>query len=274
MKETRRILNSLIACAVALAVVSTLTAQSADQSAARVVRLKGAAQYKIGNGDWRPLKVGDVLREGTVIQTAGNSHVDFLLGGAAAAVARPVVSDMVAYRPTAEQNIVRVWENTLMGIDRLTEMQTGADVVTETQLDLKAGRISGSVKKMSAASKYEVKLPIGVAGIRGTIFDITAEGVIKVFSGSVVLGYTGPNGSTLTQLIMTLQQFDARTGILSPLSDPEKSAMERLLSQLRSGLTSPLLAGGLIAPDFPLVPIISAASINVSIPTPPPVSPH
>jgi hypothetical protein len=271
MKETRRILNSLIACGVAFAVVSTLVAQPADQSAAKVVRLKGAAQYKIGNGDWRPLKVGDVVSQGTVIQTAGNSRVDFLLGNTSAVVARPVVSDMIGYRPTAEQNIVRIWENTLLGIDKLTEMQTGADVVTETQLDLKAGRISGSVKKMSAASRYEVKIPIGVAGIRGTIYDITAEGLIKVLAGSAVLGYTGPNGSPLTQVIMGLQQFDARTGMLSPLPDLDKSAMERLMSQLRSGLTSALLAGDLVAPDFPLVPIIS---VNVSIPTPPPVSPH
>ena len=68
----------------------------------------------------------------------------------------------------AEQNIVRMWENTLLGVDKLTFTQTGADVVTETQLDLKAGHIFGMVKKMSAASKYEVKIPNGVAGIRGT----------------------------------------------------------------------------------------------------------
>ena len=123
--------------------------------------------------------------------------------------------------------MVRMWENTLLGIDKLTETQTGADVVTETQLDLKAGHIFGTVKKMSAASKYEVKIPNGVAGIRGTVYDISAEGVIKVLSGSVVLAYVGPDGSSLTQVIMGLQQFDARTGVLSALPDPDKTAMER-----------------------------------------------
>ncbi len=38
--------------------------------------------------------------------------------------------------------MVRIWENTLLSIDKLTVTQTGADVVTETQLDLKAGHIS------------------------------------------------------------------------------------------------------------------------------------
>jgi hypothetical protein len=272
MKETRRILNSLIACGVALAMVSTLAAQSADQSAAKVVRLKGGARYKIGNGEWRSLKVGDVVRQGTVIQTAGDSRVDFVLGEAGAVVARPVASDMVSYQPTAEQNIVRIWGNTLLGIDKLTEMQTGADVVTETELDLKAGRISGSVKKMSAASRYEVKLPIGVAGIRGTVFDITAEGVIKVIAGSVVLAYTGSGNATLTQVIMGLQMFDARSGTLSPLSNPDKTGMDRLMLELRSGLTPPLLTGGLIPPD--LTSSGEQQVISISVPTAQFVSPH
>ena len=260
MKETRRILNSLIACGVALAMGSTLVAQSTDQVAAKVIRLKGAAQYKIGDGDWRPLKFGDVVRQGTVIQTAGNSRVDLLLGAAAAATVRPVVSDITTYQPTAEQNVVRMWENTLMGIDKLTEVQTGADVVSETQLDLKAGHISGSVKKMSAASKYEVKLPIGVAGIRGTVYDISAEGLAKVLSGSIVLAYTGPNGSTLTQVIMGLQMFDARTGTLSPLPDPDKTGLNSLVVIARQTVNS---GGGAALP----------APVVVKPPEPPPISP-
>lgn len=253
MKETRRMLNSLVACGVALAMVSTLAAQSTDQVAAKVVRLKGSAQYKIGNGDWRPLKYGDEVRQGTVIQTAGNSRVDLLLGAASAPVERPVTSDSLTYQPTAEQNVVRMWEDTLMGIDKLTAMQTGADVVTETQLDLKAGHIWGSVKKMSAASKYEVKLPIGVAGIRGTIYDISAVGVIKVLTGSVVLGYTRPDGSTRTQVIMGLQMFDARTETLSPLPDPDKTGLRAINYELR---------------------FVGGAALPTPNPPPPYVSPH
>ena len=82
---------------------------------------------------------------------------------------------------------MRLWGNTLLSIDKLTSTQTGADEVTETQLDLKAGHIFGTVKKMSAGSKYEVKVPNGVAGIRGTVYDISADGVIKVLSGSCVV---------------------------------------------------------------------------------------
>ena len=70
-------------------------------------------------------------------------------------MARPVAGEMLSYQPSVEQNIVRMWENTLLGIDKLTVTQTGADEVTETQLDLKAGHIFGMVKKMSAG--FEVR---------------------------------------------------------------------------------------------------------------------
>ena len=225
MKRTQRLLKVLIACVAVVAMVSSLAAQTDDQNIAKVIRIKGPVRYKIGNNDWQSLKLGDIVRPGTVIQTGTKARVDILLGEASAPVTRPVTTDMVTYQPTAEQNIVRLWENTLMGVDKLTGTKTGADVVTETQLDLKAGHISGSVKKMSAASKFEVKIPSGVAGIRGTVFDISAEGVIKVLSGSVVLVYIGPGGAQSTQVIMGLQMFDARTGTLSTLPDIDKTGM-------------------------------------------------
>ncbi len=237
MKETRSLLNSLVACGIALAMVSTLEAQTADQSTAKVVRIKGGARYKTATGEWQPLKVGAVLKPGMVIQTAAKSHVDLVLGDGAAPVAGAAAMGTVSYQPSAEQNMVRLWENTLLGIDKLTRTQTGADVVTETQLDLKAGHIFGTVKKMSAASKYEVKIPNGVAGIRGTVFDISAEGVVKVLSGSVVLAYVGPNGTVVTQVIMNLQMFDARTGALTPLPPSDKRSMEPLVRQIQVGVT-------------------------------------
>jgi hypothetical protein len=238
MKETRSLLNSLIVCGVALAMVSTLAAQTANQGCAKVIRLKGGARYKVGNNDWQQLSAGDILKPGTLIQTAGKSRVDLILGDASAPVARPSPSDVISYAPTTEQNVVRISENTLLGIDKLTETQTGADVVTETQLDLKAGHIFGTVKKMSAASKYEVKLPSGVAGIRGTVYDITAEGVVKVLYGSVVLAYVGPDGTVVTQVVMAGQQFDARTGVLSQLSEVEMGVMKQEITQLRVGVST------------------------------------
>jgi len=239
MKETRSLLNSLVACGIALAMVSTLAAQTASQGSAKVVRLKGAARYAAGPNAGQLLKVGDIIKPGAVIQTAADSRVDLVLGDGSAPVARPgaPAEGVASYAPSSEQNVVRLWENTLLSIDKLTETQTGADVVTETQLDLKAGHIFGIVKKTSAASKYEVKIPNGVAGIRGTVYDISAEGLIKVLSGSVVLAYVGPDGTVVTQVVSGAQQFDARTGVLSALPVPGQEDLKRYLNQIRAGLS-------------------------------------
>jgi hypothetical protein len=235
--NTRSLLNSLVACGVALAMVSTLTAQTSDESPAKVVRLKGDARYSTGNNVWQPLKVGDIVRPGTLIQTASNSRLDLALGSGAPGVAQSgAPSTMLSYRPSSEQNMIRIWENTLLSVDKMTETHTGADVVTETQLDLKAGRITGTVKKMSAASKYEVKIPNGVAGIRGTVYDISADGVIKILSGSGVMAYPGPDGSPATQVIMGMQQFDVRTGVLSALPSADQSSLNDFVNQVRAGL--------------------------------------
>jgi hypothetical protein len=249
MKNIRSFMHSLITCGVALAMVSTLTAQTAIQGKAKVIRIKGSARFTSGNNVWQPLRAGDTLRPGSVIQTGleKGSYVDLALGDGSGSVAygsgssssSPTVSPVVNFQqPKSQQNFVRIWENSLLGIDKLSITDTGADTVTDTQLDLKAGHIFGNVKKMSAASKYEVKLPNGVAGIRGTIYDITAEGVVKVSSGSVVLAYVGADGTVVTQVVNGSQKFDARTGQLSPLSTGEMRSLEDVAALGHGGATT------------------------------------
>ncbi len=241
MKNTRSLVNSLVACAIACAMVSTLAAQDGS---AKVVRVKGPARYSTGNNVWQPLKPGTVLRPGTVIQTGteSGSYVDLVLGDENAPVPTPAVyrphipnsmSSSMAYRPSAEQNVVRVWENSALGIDRLSAQRTGAELVTDTQLDLKMGRITGNVKKMSAASKYEIKLPNGVAGIRGTFYDITAEGIVKVYVGSVVVAWVNPQtGNVQTQVVMGGQQYDARTQTLTSIPQAEMETFSSLVGTM------------------------------------------
>ena len=241
MMKIRSLINGLVVSGVAFAMVTTLAAQTVVQASAKVARIKGSARYKIGSNTWQPLKRGDVLRAGALVETGVDSYVDLVLGeGGPPPVMRPASGEMLTYHPNAEQNMVRVWANSRMGIDKLTIQETGADVVTETQLDLQAGHIFGSVRKMSAASRYEVKIPNAVASIRGTIYDISVEGLIKVRVGSVFLNYTDPSGKEQKQVIMSLQQFDMRTGVLSPLPDVDKTGMINTVTQLRVGLLMPV----------------------------------
>src|SRR5690348_6222727 len=84
-------------------------------------------------------------------------------------------------------------------------------------MDLKAGSILGTVKKLTPNSKYEVKIPNGVAGIRGTIFWLSASGILRVVDGSVVMAYVGSGGNVITQVVNFGEQFDINTGLVTPI---------------------------------------------------------
>src|SRR5687768_3818620 len=163
-----RILGFAVAVA---ALLSAATAQAAPEQNKAIVRtVRGTANYSTDRGaNWRALKVGTALTQNSVVRTAPGSMVDLFLGD--------------------NGPVVRVTEDTTLGIDRLTIDRTGVDKVIETQLDLRNGRILGDVKRLAAASKYEVKTPHGVAGIRGTRYDISADGTVKVVEGQVVVVY-------------------------------------------------------------------------------------
>lgn len=230
MKHIRSVISGLVVCGVFLAMSSSLSAQT--QREATVLKITGAARATSAGGAWRTLRVGDKLPPGTTIQTAAGSTVDLALdpGGGASpgtrAIARPTFGEVMSHSSSAERDIVRVWENSVLAIDKLTVTDTGAGEVTETQLDLQRGRVFGRVKKLTPASRYEVKIPNGVAGIRGTVYDISADGVVKVYVGSIVIAYVAPDGTVVTQVISAGQQFDARTGQI--LTIPQSEITDRL----------------------------------------------
>jgi hypothetical protein len=153
---------------------------------------------------------------------------------------QPVASDL---RRVVSALIVRhgqVWGDSALIIVNLTGVETGADRVSETLLDLKQGRISGTVKKLSAASKYEVKLPNGVAGIRGTIFDIQAAGVIKVYVGSMVVAWVDPTTQQVTtQTVMGGQSYDVISKQVSLLPPESMSDLAELSANLQVGQILP-----------------------------------
>lgn len=247
MKLMKRFTGGLVA----LAMVAALSAQAAEQGIAKVVNIHGAARYTTPeNTNWRPLKTGAVLKQGTVIQTAADSYVDMVLNNPNATAAESIAlsaadssassgPSSVSYaQPKTEQDAVRVYENTVLGLDKLVVSQTGADKVSETELDLKAGRILGTVKKLSAASKYEIKIPSGVAGVRGTIYTISADGILSVFSGSVVLSYVGADGTPKVQEVKYGQRYDAKTGVITDIPESEMKKVLGEAKDLRLGPTT------------------------------------
>jgi len=161
----------IVALAAALLLSATAHAK-ANKAVVRAVR-GGAAEITKDGKTWKAAKVGDQLGEHSAVKTDANATVDLFLGD--------------------NGPVVRVTKDTTLGIDRLDVESSGIEKVIETQLDLRSGTILGNVKKMAAASKYEVKTPVGVAGIRGTEYEISSNGKVKVYTGTVVVVYIVDN---------------------------------------------------------------------------------
>ena len=185
--------------------VSQVQAQSSKPGFATAIRTQGEVTYSMGDGKFYPLVPGKYLPPGSTIHTGDNGTVDVILGKSLqlpqakwapdhiSQAADAPVRGLVSYKPSAEQNMVRLVPNTTMSIDRLTTTDTGADTVSDTELDLKEGKMFASVKKLSGASQYLVKIPNGVAGVRGTWFSLGADGGVAVYesqNGGLLLAVT------------------------------------------------------------------------------------
>lgn len=246
MKTSATWIQKTVVCALALAFAFSVVAET-KQVTAKVTRIKGSARFSTDNNTWQALKVGHTLTSGAVIQTAANSYVDLLLGQETPIVRAPRVGEYLTYAPPGGatggfgnvEDTLRLYEDSVLALDKLTATKTGADEVKETQLDLRSGTVFGKVKKLSGASKYEIKLPSGVAGIRGTIYTINAQGVLSVLVGSVVLAYVGPDGSVITQVVNGGYQFDPRSGLLTPLPDFKQKEMVKAAKRAGIGPNTP-----------------------------------
>lgn len=231
MKKIQTFLTAVVCGSIFLAFTSVAGAQDTKQGVATVVRVKGQASYTLGgNDEWHPLVAGKVLNPGAAIKTGPDTTVDVVLGKAvempqAAPVpnrvtqaADPNVRGMVGFKPSVQQNIIRLSGDTTVKIDTLTISDTGVDTVSDTELDLQKGRIFYSVKKLSAESKYLVKIPNGIAGVRGSQGFISADGKCGALEHPLWLSIIGADGKPVTVTVGEGQQYDPATGAASSMS--------------------------------------------------------
>jgi hypothetical protein len=263
MKTMNKTLAWLCAAVLTLTLVTAANAEGGKQRTGKVVRIKGEARYSTGNKIWQPLKVGTIIRSGNVVQTAPSSFVDIVINEdetAAAVSVKPVSTTSAppssgsggggASAPAPDQDVIRVLDDSYLVFDSLTATATGPDTVTETLLDLKKGSIFGTVKKQAAASRFEVKIPNGVAGIRGTVFLIKAGGLVACIQGSVVAAYTAASGDVNTQPVGAGQEFDCSTGKGGPISAATSALMDSISreSNYSRGQRSGPKGGGKVSP--------------------------
>jgi hypothetical protein len=191
---------------VALALcATTLSAASDHQGFAKVHYVFGNAVFSRGNAPAQKLERYMVLHPGDTIKTDANSHVDLALG--------------------YNNGTLQVTPKSELTLEKLTYENTILETVHNTQLTLKSGSVVGVVNKMSAGSKYEIKSPRGVAGIRGTIYGLWDNGNVGVTRGQVVQALTLPDGTAKPMPVKAGQMLVAGTSEVRALTTTEKKSI-------------------------------------------------
>lgn len=139
-------------------VIFSLSLAEGTSRQATIVELKGKAEVRTPEGSWVEAKLGMVLNQGAVLRTKKKSWLVLNLDG------------------MAETAVVEVKENSQLKLSQLLENKQEA--TQNTLLDLALGEILIKAKKLhSEKSKFEVKTPTSIVGVRGTSFSVTVEAV-------------------------------------------------------------------------------------------------
>ena len=225
-------LFSMALCGLLAGVISNATAETSAQAFSTVVNVKGDVQYSLGDNNWRPLHVGSFVAPGTTIRTSENGTVDIVLGkvehvshfsqtvndARMISDADPKVRGLSLLVPSVVQNVVRLVPGTVLKIDKLKISDTGMDTVSDTELDLQKGKIYAKVKKLSDTSEFLIKLPHGIAGVRGTVFCLDADGntsVLESQGGGLVLSLATTTGVQTVQVLPGYQASVSSNGTIS-----------------------------------------------------------
>lgn len=179
MKSSRFILVSAAIAACVLGLATTASAQQVGSGAndATVLGLAGNVSYAHNGGSFTALPVGVRLTKGDVIKTGPSSHCDIQIGN--------------------NVGFVQLAANSTLGVNDLIANRSSSEVVTDTQMDLNQGALYAKVNKLNKASRFEIKTPKGIAGVRGSSLYLTAAGEMTVAEGTAGIAYM-TNGNVQT----------------------------------------------------------------------------
>jgi hypothetical protein len=175
-----------IACGVSMAALLMAASAQAVVGKAQVSVADGTVQYSVQGGEFKTLKEGTVLGPGTIVKTGVSSKLRLYLG--------------------ENGPDVQLLPETTLGLDKLNIERSGVENIIETELNLKAGTIQGHVKKLASASKYIVKTPYTVCEIKGTDYQISADGILHVLEGAMIVAYTNPSTGQLSTFTVNAGQ--------------------------------------------------------------------
>ena len=195
----------------------TSAAQAATPGAAQVKKVVGTASYTDAKGGG-PLKEGDILFQGASITTGAGSYVDLFLG--------------------VNGDSLRVEADSTLALNKLDYTKGVGETVVNTEVEVKKGAtVANVVNKLSKASKYEIKTPAGVAGIRGTVVRAGATRIVCLI-GRVEFRPTAGGG---VQLVIGGQVFTVGSPTSVKATSVETSGLARTATTMTANTVAAMV---------------------------------
>lgn len=136
---------------------------------ATIVFVKGKAEVqRFGERVWRPAELQMAVSPGDKLSTEAGSELEIRLD---------------------DGSVLKLKDKSLLELDAMEKQAKPLTTITSLKLGL--GKLLGCVRKLSSKeSKFEVTTPTAVAGVRGTVFAVFAEGdstELDVLKGQVAV---------------------------------------------------------------------------------------
>ncbi len=197
--------TKLVTCgAVFMAISMTATLRAEHMEGKAMVKtIHGTPKCSTGTDAGEAIKAGAALKSGGTIKTDADSSADIAMGSG---------------------SMIRVTPNSEVTLGAVNANNTGVDTVADSTVNVKSGRILGHVKKQSAASKYEIKLPYGTARIHGTSFS-AGDNSFTVIEGKV--GIT-PSAGGNEVIVNAGQTYTPGSGVAAATAEELASAKTEL----------------------------------------------
>lgn len=147
-----------VVCIMALVLGIAVVGYAAEKRTAQVISFDGKAEVKqVDQTTWVPAAVGTILNEGDTLKTGAGSWA--LLNVDEGKIGT------VEVKASSEMTVAKL----------VADSQTNS---SQTLLDLAMGEVLIKAQKVHGeSSKFEVKTPTSIVGVRGTTFNVKVEAV-------------------------------------------------------------------------------------------------
>lgn len=139
-----------------IAILPSLPAFAEGDRFVTITKAKGDVMMRAGGNEaWIPAEKGMILKEMDELKTGDGSKVEIQLD------------------EKGETGKVQLKSDGLMRLTKmLKDMKTDKK---QTLFDLARGKLTVKAAKLKEEEKFEIRTPTNVAGVRGTVFEVSVE---------------------------------------------------------------------------------------------------